>query len=172
MSFSRTRQVEVSMEVDLTCNPLASSTLAYFGRRSFFKSGRARSLRRCTVRMRSESPSSDSSSGPGTPPEHGPISNKGNETAPWNEPHTFHTLEMQRRFMNPSSESKDVPALREITRPHIESFNALWMDDPRLEARSVEMETGGLLNRSLPTLPRRVVIDAERGDRIESTSCN
>ena len=94
----------------------------------------------------------------------------------WAKPHTFHTLEMQRRFMKPSKTEWDVPALRDISRPHIESFNALWSDDPSLDAPGtgdkLSMDSGGLLERSLQTLSPRVVFDgsgegADRGHRLE-----
>lgn len=129
-------------------------------------------------KMRSASPSDDSS-GPGTPPEDTPISNMQKHEENWKAPHTFHTLDMQRRFMKPSAQTWDVPALREISRPHIESFNALWAEDPSVDlpgsANKAGMEGMGLLERSLQTLAPRVVYDnhgaeGERGNRLESTS--
>ena len=92
--------------------------------------------------------SSDESTGPSTPPE----SVQGDDA--WKMPHTFRTLDMQRRFMKPSKSGWDVPALREITRPHIESFNALWAEDPSVDAPGsadkLGMEGVGLLERSVP----------------------
>ncbi|KAL4402349.1 ribonucleoside binding protein [Malassezia pachydermatis] len=95
----------------------------------------------------------------------------------WKEPHTFHTLEMQRRFMKPSTHGWDVPALRDISRPHIESFNALWAENPSVDAPGqadkLGVEGAGLLERSLQTLAPRVVFDGrgasdgERGNRLE-----
>jgi len=86
----------------------------------------------------------------------------------WQEPYTFHTIERQRRFMNPSAKHMDVPALREITRPHIESFNALWSEDPKLDnpgsGGALGVEGGGLLERSLATLASRVVFDGHGDD--------
>lgn len=129
--------------------------------------------------MRSESPASDtSSSGPGTPPEPSAMmGDKDAELASWNEPHTFHTLSRQRRFMHPKHDARDVPELREITRPHVESFNALWAEDPSIDAApGVGLEGMGLLERSLQTLPPRVVFDGhggegDKGNRLESTLC-
>ncbi|KAI3622965.1 DNA-directed RNA polymerase [Malassezia furfur] len=125
--------------------------------------------------MRSESPASDtSSSGPGTPPEPSAMmGDKDAELASWNEPHTFHTLSRQRRFMHPKHDARDVPELREITRPHVESFNALWAEDPSIDAApGVGLEGMGLLERSLQTLPPRVVFDGhggegDKGNRLE-----
>ena len=116
--------------------------------------------------------SSDESTGPSTPPE----SVQGDDA--WKMPHTFRTLDMQRRFMKPSKSGWDVPALREITRPHIESFNALWAEDPSVDAPGsadkLGMEGVGLLERSVQSLAPRVVFDntggegsASRGNRLE-----
>jgi len=117
--------------------------------------------------MRSASPSSDSS-GPGTPPEESPLAKDRMHDDIWDAPYTFHTLDMQRRFMKPSSHTWDVKALREITRPHIESFNALWSEDPSIDvpggADRIGMEGAGLLERSLQTLAPRVVFDAHGGE--------
>ena len=41
---------------------------------------------------------------------------------------TFRTLTRERRFRHPPSNAADVPALDELVRPHIESFNALVGD--------------------------------------------
>lgn len=96
--------------------------------------------------------------------------------ASWNEPHTFHTLSMQRRFMHPSRDTRDVPELREISRPHVESFNALWAEDPSIDAPAgIGAEGLGLLERSLQTLSPRVVFDGhgdgdDKGNRLECTS--
>ncbi|WFD30693.1 DNA-directed RNA polymerase [Malassezia sp. CBS 17886] len=139
--------------------------------------------------MRSASPSSDDSSGPGTPPEvtepedvSTALTKADNErkthgAAPgWQAPHTFHTVAMQERFMHPTDSGIDVSALRELTRPHIESFNALWVEDPSMEGSaqldSVGAEGTGLLEKSLRTLPSRVVFDAhgdggDLGNRLE-----
>lgn len=124
--------------------------------------------------MRSESPSSDSSSGPGTPPEDGGVHElPAKEPQAWEASHTFHTLSMQRRFMHPSKLARDVPALREITRPHIESFNALWAEDPSVQAvEGAHAEGMGLLERSLPTLPSRVIFDGHgEGDLGNRLAC-
>ena len=80
--------------------------------------------------------------------------------------------------MKPSKSGWDVPALREITRPHIESFNALWAEDPSVDAPGsadkLGMEGVGLLERSVQSLAPRVVFDntggegsASRGNRLE-----
>ena len=81
--------------------------------------------------MRSASPS-ETSSGPGTPPDEAMVQAKPGveqvhvDRARWDEPYTFQTLAMQQRFMRPSTQQLDVPALHELTAPHVESFNALW----------------------------------------------
>ena len=129
-------------------------------------------VHRLLVRMSVSSMSSDESTGPSTPPE----SVQGDDA--WKMPHTFRTLDMQRRFMKPSKSGWDVPALREITRPHIESFNALWAEDPSVDAPGsadkLGMEGVGLLERSVQSLAPRVVFDntggegsASRGNRLE-----
>ncbi|WFD41469.1 DNA-directed RNA polymerase [Malassezia psittaci] len=128
--------------------------------------------------MRSSSPTSDSasssSSEPGTPPDAGNDMMNINDKQPaaWNEPHTFHTLAVQKRFMHPSTHGRDVPELREVSRPHIESFNALWAENPSIDAYTkVGLEGMGLLERSLQTLSPRVVFDGQgdqdKGNRLE-----
>ena len=110
--------------------------------------------------------------GPGTPPDAGASFPVADEK--WKEPHTFHTVDMQNRFMHPSDKALDVPALREITAPHIESFNALWAEDPAMDIPGApqKAEGTGLLEKSLATLPTRVVFDGhgaegELGNRLE-----
>lgn len=43
---------------------------------------------------------------------------------------TFHTLTRERQFRHPPTDKSDVPALDELVRPHLESFNALVEDGP------------------------------------------
>ncbi|PWN40687.1 beta and beta-prime subunits of DNA dependent RNA-polymerase [Ceraceosorus guamensis] len=61
-------------------------------------------------------------------------------SVPWLEPHTFHTLRTQARFKHPSAKQFDHPDLQNLTAPHIESFNALWAQDP-----SVDPSTSSIL---------------------------
>ena len=128
--------------------------------------------------MRSSSPTTDSASSsstePGTPPdaEVDMVNVDEKQPAAWNEPYTFHTLAMQKRFMHPSTKGRDVPELREVSRPHIESFNALWAENPSIDATTkVGLEGMGLLERSLQTLSSRVVFDGhgdqDKGNRLE-----
>ena len=42
---------------------------------------------------------------------------------------TFRTLTRERQFRHPPSTKSDIPALDELVKPHIESFNALLEDD-------------------------------------------
>ena len=119
--------------------------------------------------MRSASPS-ETSSGPGTPPDEAMVQAKPGveqvhvDRARWDEPYTFQTLAMQQRFMRPSTQQLDVPALHELTAPHVESFNALWAEDPSRDAPATGVEGAGLLERSLATLPERVVFDGQGPD--------
>ncbi|PKI84443.1 DNA-directed RNA polymerase [Malassezia vespertilionis] len=124
--------------------------------------------------MRNGSSSSDESTGPGTPPSSTYVKDvkKNPSLNTQDSPYSFHTLAMQHRFMHPTTKGLDIPALREITRPHVESFNALWAENPSLEAASsIGMEVAGLLERSLMTLPSRVVFDGhgdgDLGNRLE-----
>jgi DNA-directed RNA polymerase I subunit RPA2 len=43
---------------------------------------------------------------------------------------TFHTLKRERAFRHPPADKSDVPALDELVRPHLDSFNALVEDGP------------------------------------------
>ncbi len=70
--------------------------------------------------------------------------------------HTFKTLERERRNRFPSTNGADHPALEELVRPHVESFNAL-IDD----------ETNGgkaLLQQAVEDIEPRVVFDARNED--------
>ncbi|CEH13906.1 dna-directed rna polymerase i complex subunit rpa2 [Ceraceosorus bombacis] len=62
------------------------------------------------------------------------------KSVPWLEPYTFHTLRTQARFKHPSAKQFDHPDLQNLTAPHIESFNALWAQDP-----SVDPSTSSIL---------------------------
>ena len=139
--------------------------------------------------------SSSSSDGPATPPStHASLPGSLKEArgsaadindgsapaaAPWLEPHTFHTLRTQARFQQPSADAFDHPDLQALTAPHIESFNALWAEDPSLDAggdrgaagastfSSLPLPGGalgegvGLLAKALQNLPPRVVFDGK-----------
>ncbi|PWN51491.1 putative RPA135-DNA-directed RNA polymerase I, 135 kd subunit [Violaceomyces palustris] len=126
----------------------------------------------------SSSSSSSFSDGPPTPPNtHAvlPGSLKSARRDPatpaeaWTEPHTFHTLATQERFVNPSAQSFNHPELQALIAPQIESFNALWSVDP-----SVNMTTQGnlgsfgegigLLERSVRNISPKVVFDNKGGE--------
>ncbi|KAE8219581.1 hypothetical protein CF319_g6747 [Tilletia indica] len=90
------------------------------------------------------------------------------ELPSWAKPHTFHTLETQKMFTNPSSSGLDVADLQELTAPHIESFNALWEQDPSVDTPQSLKRSGasglasdGLLARAIQRLPPRVVFDGK-----------
>ncbi len=70
--------------------------------------------------------------------------------------HTFHTLERERLNRHPKTTGPDHPALDELAKPHIESFNAL-----------IEDSTGtgkGLLQLGVEDIGKRVVFDGKRED--------
>lgn len=54
----------------------------------------------------------------------------------WLEPYTFHTLRTQARFKHPSPDEFEHADLQDLTAPHIESFNALWAQDPSVDPSS------------------------------------
>lgn len=70
--------------------------------------------------------------------------------------HTFRTLERERLNRHPTTTGPDHPALDELVKPHIESFNAL-----------IEDSTGtgkGLLQLAVEDIGKRVVFDGKRED--------
>lgn len=120
----------------------------------------------------SGSSSRESSAGPSTPPavHASPLGkNKADDGAalePWQQPHTFHTLRLQDRFENPSEAAFDHPELQDLVAPHIESFNALWSQDPSVDppkgsnsAISSIAEGVGLLEKTIARIPVRVIFD-------------
>ncbi|CAD6920841.1 unnamed protein product [Tilletia caries] len=97
------------------------------------------------------------------------------ELPQWAKPHTFHTLETQRMFTNPSSSGLDVADLQDLTAPHIESFNALWEQDPSVDtpqslkrSGSTGLSSDGLLARAIQRLPSKVVFDG-KGTAVEGS---
>lgn len=82
--------------------------------------------------------------------------------------HTFHTLSREARFRFPPAEGSDVPALDELVKPHIDSFNAL-LEDPASEASG----GGGLLGLAVRDITEKVVFDSVEkatGNRLSSAS--
>ena len=70
--------------------------------------------------------------------------------------HTFRTLERERLNRHPNTAGPDHPALNELVKPHIESFNALMEDSSG---------TGkGLIQLGVEDLAPRVVFDGRRED--------
>ena len=64
---------------------------------------------------------------------------------------TFHTLDRERQFRHPPTDKSDVPALDELVRPHIDSFNAL-----------IEDSTGkGLLQMGVEDIGEKSVFDGQ-----------
>lgn len=82
--------------------------------------------------------------------------------------HTFHTLTREARFRYPPADEADVPALEQLVRPHIDSFNAL-LEDPAAEATG----GGGLLGLAVRDITEKVVFDGSEkatGNRLSSAS--
>ncbi|KAK0529859.1 hypothetical protein OC842_004106 [Tilletia horrida] len=84
----------------------------------------------------------------------------------WAAPHTFHQVETQKMFTAPSTQGLDIADLQELTAPHIESFNALWEQDPSVDTpQSIKRSSAaglpgdGLLARALQRLSPKVVFD-------------
>lgn len=116
---------------------------------------------------------SDSSAGPSTPqvshsllPSNGKGSHEENGLADWQQPHTFHTLQIQDRFENPSDDHFEHLELQNLVAPHIESFNALWSFDPSVEPPNgsrngapIVGEGVGLLEKTITKIPPRVCFD-------------
>ncbi len=65
--------------------------------------------------------------------------------------HSFHTLDYVMRSKNPSDGDPDVPALHELPRPHIDSFDSIFDD--------------GLLDLAVSNLDRKEIVDAT-GNRL------
>jgi DNA-directed RNA polymerase I subunit RPA2 len=70
--------------------------------------------------------------------------------------HTFRTLERERLNRHPKTTGPDHPALDELVKPHIESFNAL-MEDSNGTGK-------GLIQLGVEDLAPRVVFDGKRED--------
>lgn len=66
-------------------------------------------------------------------------------------PQSFQTLDYVHRAVHPSTSEPDVPALHELPRPHIESFDSIFDD--------------GLLDMAVQNLDPKEIIDAA-GNRL------
>ncbi len=77
--------------------------------------------------------------------------------APSSSKHTFHTLERERLNRHPTENGMDHPALDELVKPHIESFNAL-MDDSEKNGGK------GLLQLGVEDIGNKVVFDQKGAD--------
>jgi hypothetical protein len=80
--------------------------------------------------------------------------------------HSFHTLSREARFRYPPTDESDVPALDELVKPHIDSFNAL-LEDPASEASG----GGGLLGLAVRDITEKVIFDSTEkatGNRLSS----
>ncbi|PWZ03132.1 putative RPA135-DNA-directed RNA polymerase I, 135 kd subunit [Testicularia cyperi] len=96
----------------------------------------------------------------------------------WKKPHTFFTLDTQDRFSQPPSDRHVRPELEDLVAPLIESFNALWAEDPSVYPPKDALVSGfvnegtGLLEKSVRRLPTRIVFDGKgdanggRGNRL------
>ncbi|PWN30971.1 putative RPA135-DNA-directed RNA polymerase I, 135 kd subunit [Jaminaea rosea] len=116
------------------------------------------------------SSSASSSSGPITP------------TGEHEDPFTFHTLTNVDQFKNPPKSTFVNPSLQDLIAPHLESFNALFSDDPSINsspeaaASTSRGSGGGLLDRAIRSITPKVAFDriqtpttqpGERGNRVE-----
>lgn len=79
---------------------------------------------------------------------------KSSGSRPSRNPQSFHTLDFVRQAVHPSEVEADVPALHELIRPHIDSFDSIFEDD--------------LLGMAVASLDRKEIIDAN-GNRINCT---
>lgn len=85
----------------------------------------------------------------------------------WKKRHTFFPLERQERYSAPTDNGFVAPELTELVAPNIESFNALWAEDPSLDPPSSAAVSGfvnegtGLLEKSLRRLAPRIVFDGQ-----------
>ncbi len=84
----------------------------------------------------------------------------------WKKRHTFFPLERQERYSAPTDKGFVAPELTELVAPNIESFNALWAEDPSLDPPASAIsgyhnEGTGLLEKSLRRLPPRIVFDGQ-----------
>lgn len=66
-------------------------------------------------------------------------------------PQSFHTLDFVEKAVHPSEVEADVPALHELPRPHIDSFDSIFED--------------GLMDLAIQNLDPREIIDTN-GNRI------
>ncbi|CAO1626187.1 unnamed protein product [Parajaminaea phylloscopi] len=125
------------------------------------------------------SSSSSSSPGPSTP--------TGSTSALNDDPFTFHTLKNVERFKSPPSQGIVNPSLQDLIAPHLESFNALFSQDPSISSNkdhstprdgaAVSTTQGnGLLDMAVRKISPKVVFDrvqepgtqpGERGNRLE-----
>jgi DNA-directed RNA polymerase I subunit RPA2 len=69
--------------------------------------------------------------------------------------HTFKTLERERLNRHPSENGMDHPALEEIVKPHIASFDALT---------DLSGEGSGLLQAGIQNILPKVVFDGKKSD--------
>ena len=67
---------------------------------------------------------------------------------------TFGTLKRERAFRHPPSNKSDVPALDELVKPHLESFNALIED-------GADGTGKGLLQMGVEDIGEKVIFDGE-----------
>ncbi|KIJ56502.1 hypothetical protein M422DRAFT_197419 [Sphaerobolus stellatus SS14] len=72
--------------------------------------------------------------------------------------HSFHTLERETQFRQPTKQGVDIPILSEFVIPHIESFNALF-DDSDLPLG--DGDGRGLLSLGIADIGDRVVFDGK-----------
>ena len=85
----------------------------------------------------------------------------------WKKRHTFFPLERQERYSAPTDNGFVAPELTELVAPNIESFNALWAEDPSLDPPASVAVSGfvnegtGLLEKSLRRLAPRIVFDGQ-----------
>ncbi|KDN44902.1 DNA-directed RNA polymerase I polypeptide 2 [Tilletiaria anomala UBC 951] len=157
------------------------------------------------AQMSSASSTSASSSGPSTPPlgtaslplpksladarKQQGLELQHHDIAEWQQPHTFHTLDLFERFSNPSQDAFDHPELQKLVAPHIESFNMLWASDPSVDepgpsSRGATTSGGadeGLMQKAIRKIAPKVIYNgkgaspaqwengewARTGDRLE-----
>lgn len=101
---------------------------------------------------------------------------KGRATVPAPSKYSFGTLEREKRFAGPSTTAHDVPALEELTAPHIQSFDALFQGALDADRKPLPGSAGkGLLELAVKDITHKVIFDGKGtangklGNKVECT---
>lgn len=91
----------------------------------------------------------------GSSPKDPTMSSSSSPSGTTRNPQSFQTLDYVHRAVHPSTSEPDVPALHELPRPHIDSFDSIFDD--------------GLLDMAVQNLDPKELIDAA-GNRLSCTN--